>query len=88
MGTDKAHIMGNEKAHFWIFLYHSFSCFQYITAFSENANTVVSDDNFYGRRTKIPYIGFHLTTIFLRHASPISWSAWLFYQMIVYVLTK
>ena len=29
-----------------------------------NANTVLSDDNFSRRTTKLPYIGFHRTTIF------------------------
>ena len=35
-----------------------------------NANTVVSDDNFSRRTTKIPYIGFHRTTIFSRAQVP------------------
>ena len=35
-----------------------------------NANTVVSDDNFSRQTTKIPYIGFHRTTVFTRARVP------------------
>ena len=35
-----------------------------------NANTVVSDDNFSQWTTKIPYIGFHRTTIFSQARVP------------------
>ena len=35
-----------------------------------NANTVVSDNNFSRRTTKIPYIGFHRTTTFSRACVP------------------